>query len=161
MTKRTSSIVRSTVSLLLALIVTLSFTGCAIAERSAIKKDVVVPFEKACHEKDVKGILRCFDPSISDPILTAVGFADLLGITDYLDRFIGLIDNFTKIDTTVDAFMESISVKPKEYSFNDTNDKCVVTADVSYHSGEETKTITATLRCVRIDGKWYLSRIGF
>ena len=147
--------------MLLALVMMLTLAGCSAAERSSIKKDVITPFEKACHEQDVKGILRCFDPSISDPILTAVGFADMLGITDYLDRFIGLIDNFTKIDATVDAFMESISIEPREFTFNDTNDKCVVTADVSYQSGEKTKTITATLRCVKIDGKWYLSRIGF
>ena len=146
---------------LLILIMAMSVIACEGNERNAVKNDVIKPFQTACNEQDVKGMLRCFNPTFSEPILTAMGIADLLGVSGYLERVVGQFDHFDKVDASVSDFLSSLTVKPSEYVFNDTKDTCNVSAVITYRSGSNQKEIAAILHCVKKEGKWYLNRIGF
>ena len=147
-------------ALLLAIVLAASFLACEATERSAIKKDVIKPFETACRALDVKEMLRCFNPTFSDPILTAMGIADLLGISDYLEKISARFDNFGKLGVTADEFFSSVSIKGNDYQFNETLDKCRVSATVKYRTKNGEKEVSAVLNCVKKDGKWYLNTIG-
>jgi hypothetical protein len=147
--------------ILLALLIAASMFGCEATEKSKIKRELLAPFESACHNLDVRAMVECFNPSVGEPILLVMNTLGIEDTSGVLDRIVDLLDNFGELGVKADAFFSSLSIKAKAYEFNEDQDRCRVTAVTGYGTGEERKETTAVLKCVKRADKWYLNGIGF
>lgn len=146
---------RAAAVILMAAMVLTLLTGCGA--KSDVKK-TISSFESACQALDVRGMLECINPTVSNPILTAM---NLLGVEDTsgtLEELVGIIGIFEGAGEKTEEFVQSIEIDPNNFEFNDGKDKCTVSAELS--CGEDnTKNITIDL--VLKDDAWYISDIDF
>lgn len=121
-------------------------------------KATISGFESSCQALDVRGMLACVNPTISNPILNAM---DLFGVEDTsgtLEQIVGALNLFGDVGQTTEEFVQSIQIEPSSYVFNDNKDACTVTAMLSYGDGES-KIIT--LKMILKDDSWYIAGISF
>lgn len=146
---------RAAAVILMAAMMLAVLTGCGA--KSDVKK-TISNFETACQALDVRGMLECMNPTIANPILTAM---NLLGVEDTsgaLEELVGIIGIFEGAGEKTEEFVQSIKIDPNDFTFNDDKDECTVSAELSY--GEDNvKTITIDL--LLKDEAWYISDIDF
>lgn len=148
------SICRGAAVILMAAMMLTLLTGCA---KSKVK-NAISEFESACQSLDVVGMLECINPTVSKPILDAM---NLLGIEDtskLLDELVGILNLFEGAGEATEELVQSIKIEPVSYEFNDSSDRCTVTARLS--CGEDS-TEDITIELVLKDEVWYISSIGF
>lgn len=141
--------------LVLAVMMMALLTGCGA--KGEVKK-TISNFETACHALDVRAMLECVNPTISKPILAAM---DLFGMEDTsgaLDELVGILGIFEGAGEKTTEFVQSVKIKPVDYTFNADKDECIVVAELSY--GEE-KTENITMEMVLKNEVWYISGINF
>ncbi len=146
---------RVTVVTLTAVMLLTLLTGCGA--KGAVK-ETISNFESACQALDVRGMLECVNPTISKPILTAM---NLLGVDDTsgtLEELVGILGIVEGAGEKTEEFVQSIEIKPDEFTFNGDKDECSVSAELSY--GEE-KTKAITIELILKDEIWYISNLDF
>lgn len=146
---------RTAAVILMAVMMLTLLAGCGA--KSDVKK-TISNFESACQALDVRGMLECFNPTIANPILTAM---NLLGVEDTngaLEELVGILGIFEGAGEKTEEFVQSIKIDPNDYTFNDDKDKCTVTAELSY-GAKNPKLITIDLMLK--DEVWYISDIDF
>lgn len=161
--KRKTIHVISTI-LIFALIIT-SLSGCG--EQSRVEK-LIARFERSYQEIDIDAMLDCIDPRYSKMVRGFYGIlggamgVDIDSMTDLLYGVIGFSyyamddEARSELNTSLDMF-KSTRIKPKRFVFNDDNDECVVTADLSMIVGGEKYYEEVTITCLLYDGEWYLA----
>jgi len=140
------------------LVVILIGTLCGCGAKSDIDK-TLSSFESACHSLDVRGVIECLDPALSDPVLTVL---DLIGVDDTsgaLDALVDKLNVFGNAGVSTEEFMESLKIKADEYEFSDDKTACDVRAEFQYGTGEEPHTMDVTIHMIKVDDGWYISSI--
>ena len=128
-------------------------SGCA----SSGVKSTLSRFESACQTLNAKEMLACVDPTISDPLLSAM---ELLGIEDTsetLDRLGAALGLFGDAGEKTEELLQSIRITPRSYDFNSDKDRCTVAADFSWEGSE---SHTVTIRMVLKEETWYISGLS-
>ena len=77
-------------------------------------------------------MLECIDPSFSTPVLSAM---ELLGVEDtsnLLDDLVEFLGIFEGAGESAEAFVQSVTIRPGEIDFNESNDRCSVAAELGY-----------------------------
>lgn len=143
--------------LLILSIIAVTFTACAKPE----VKDLLSDFEEACKSLDIRGMLNCYKPNISKPILTLMDIVGIDDTSEYLDKLTSLMGNFGNLGVSAEEFFSSIAIEKQQYSFSDSNEKCSVDAIISFGPDDNRHTIDSTIECVLVDEAWYISGISF
>ena len=143
--------------LLIAILLMGTLTGCSVKDKSEIRK-LLVSFETGCRDADLEEILDCFDPQVIKPIKSTLNLlgTDLSDISDLIYGIIGLGGLVQPDENDALQLLQSIRIKPSEYTFHKDQDLCEVTAEISYEAGGESYSDTAVINCVNRDGEWYL-----
>lgn len=144
------------VAVILACVLILSaLSGCT--NNSEIK-ELLNNFESCCRKLDVRGMLSCFNPTVSDPILTVMTMLGVSDTSELLDNITPLLNNFGDLGVSAEEFFSSISITATDFDYGDDKTTCEVTAQIAY--GDERST-EAVFSCVLKQGKWFITFIDF
>lgn len=134
-------------------------SGCG-SDKSDIK-DTLNEFEYACHTLDVKAILSCIDPSISDPI--RLGLAVYTGVAgkDYEDFAEDALDNLVAVvfgeDLDAEDYLSKITISDEKVKVDKKTAK--VTCKLNFEVNGEKFEHPATIKMLLNDDKWYVAGI--
>lgn len=143
--------------LLITVLMTGTLTGCAAKDKGEIRR-LLASFESGCREADLEVILDCCDPQVVKPIKSALNLlgTDLSNISDLIYGIIGLGGLVQPDENDALQLLQSIRIKPSDYTFHKDQNRCEVTAEISYEVGGESYSDGAVINCVNRDGEWYL-----
>lgn len=144
-------------SVLLLVCLLLTVVGCGA--KNDVSK-LIDKFETACAELDTSAILDCMNPAIADPIR---GVLDLLGVDDLdavLSAIVEVIAFVDFKDAEPEEVLETLTIKPESYVFNDAEDECTVTASVTYVVEDEEVTDIVSFECILKDEVWYIAGLS-
>ena len=143
------------VAAMLAVCMLLPLTACK-TNVSQIK-DTLTEFEYACHNLDLKAMLKCIDPEISDPIrlaLSAFGAVTGKDTDDLLDM---AVESVFGADYDPEEFLSRISVTDPKLKIKKKN--ATVDCKIGFELGGDTFEKGAVIRLRKVEDKWYISGI--
>ncbi len=152
---------KNTLRILFILLITVllmgTLTGCTLEDKSEIRK-LLASFESGCREADLEIILDCCDPQVVKPIKSALNLlgTDLSDVSDLVYGIIGLGGLVQSGENDALQLLQSIRINPSDYTFHKDQNRCIVTAEISYEVGGESYSDDAVINCVNRDGEWYL-----
>lgn len=144
----------------LAAVVLMSvLTGCSLFDGLFGGKrnveQLINDFESACRKLDAEAMLDCIEPDTAKPIRNIMKLFGVEDTAEIFEDLVALLGLFGDAGESAEELIGSIKIEPKEYDFNEDNDRCSVTAEFSC-GGESAVVI---IKCVEEDGKWYISDI--
>lgn len=133
------------------------FVLCGCTTNTSQIKDTLTEFQYACHNLDLKAMLRCIDPEISDPIrlgLSAYGAVTGEDTDDLLGKAVAAV-----FGTSFDAkeFLDRLTVKEPKVKVKKKN--ATVTCKLGFLVGGESFERKTTIRLRKVEDKWYISGI--
>lgn len=144
-------------ALLLACVFILTaLSGCGGAGNEI--KILLKEFEISCRNLDVRGMLACFNPSVSDPVLTLMTVFGIDDTTELLNKITPLLNNFGSLGVSAENFFSSITITAQKFDYSKNGTHCDVTAEISY--GDQ-RTVKAIISCAETQGKWYIFGFDF
>lgn len=141
------------VFLICAIILT-AFSGCESNEIKTMLKE----FETSCRNLDVRGMLACFNPTISDPILTLMTVLGVDDTSELLNNVTPMLNNFGNLGVSAEEFFSSITITTQKFDYGKDETNCDVTVEITY--GDQ-RSVAAVVSCIKTQGKWYISNIAF
>lgn len=147
-----------TAALLTMVVILMAFaTGCAKAD---VKK-VIKEFETACRSLDFMGMLDCMDPAIAEPVKGILMLFGANNTDSMLDEVVSLLGIFGDLGSNAETAIQSVSIKPENYMFNDAKDACTVTAALTVETEESSVTRNVTVELILKEEQWYIRSMQF
>lgn len=140
--------------LLICVIVLTAFSGCSNDEIKAMLNQ----FETSCQKLDVREMLSCFDPAVSDPVLSLMTVFGISDTSDLLGHVTSLLNNFGTLGVSAEEFFSSIRLSTKTFEYSKDRTSCDVTVVITY--GDQ-RAVEAIFSCIKTQGKWFISDITF
>lgn len=140
--------------------------GCSQEQKSNREiNELISRFEAACQSADVSDIAECLDPSLTGPINVLMSAFDadfdmVDGVVDYILSDASFMAEYSEYRDNRDKLMEvlhSLKIKPVEYEYNDSKNRCTVKVTLSVDFERETKSEESYLYCVLKNEAWYLT----
>lgn len=147
--------VKRWIAALLAVCMLLSLTACKTNTLQI--KDTLTEFEYACHNLDLKAMLKCIDPDISDTIrlgLSAVGALTGKDTDDLLDMAVEAVFG---ADYDPEEFLSRITVTEPKVKIKKKN--ATVDCKIGFELGGDTFQKGAIIRMRKVEDQWYISGI--
>ncbi len=113
----------------------------------------------ACNAVDLEGILDCVSPKLADPLRLTLKLASSLGgksEEELLDQLIGMLAGAE----TTDSWQVCQTLDAEVVSIQENGDEAQVALKFSFEQDGEQYTGETTATCVRIDGRWYISKLS-
>lgn len=140
--------------------------GCSQEQKSNREiNELISKFETACQSADVSGISDCLDPSFTGPVNMLMSAFDadfdmVDGVVDYILSDASFMAEYSEYRDNRDKLVEvlhSLKIRPVEYEYNESKNRCTVKANVSVDFDGETKSEESYLYCVLKNEAWYLT----
>lgn len=136
--------------------------GCSSAINTQCK-EVIESFETSCNELDVKGVLNCINPKVSDPIKAVLALTNVISdqkLDGYLVEIIGSIagelsESIAAEDVSTSELLAGIQITPKKYKMKSKKGTVYCTATFKINEMEITKYIGIDM--IKSNGEWYIS----
>lgn len=145
--------------------VVISMYGCGSADKQKCK-EVIGNFERSCNALDVKGILNCIDPTVSDPIKALLALGNIISdqsLDEYLIEIMdnvsgGLADEIGAEDSSASEVFASIQITPEKYMVKSEKGMVSCTAIFLIKGMEITKKIDIDM--IKKNDGWYISGVS-
>lgn len=143
------------IAVLLAVCMLLPLTACK-TNASQIR-DTLSEFESACHSLDLRGMLRCIDPDISEPIRLGLGAVGALTGQDTNDLLDMAVKSVFGANYDPEEFLSRITVTDPKLKIKKKN--ATVDCKIGVELGGDTFQKGAVIRMRKVEDQWYISGI--
>lgn len=149
----------------LCLVLSMILTGCGKSKKAQCEA-VIKRFETSCNALDVKGVLGCLNPTVSDPLKgilllgetmtggeSAEGFEKILEIIGS-----GLKTILPDQDVQASEMLSNLQIQPKKYRLKRHDGYVLCRVKIAVNDMEITKNVKVSV--VKKAGEWYISNLA-
>ena len=156
---------KSTVILLMCLMVLISLTGCGRKNKAECAQ-LISSFEESCNELNVNGILNCINPKISDPLKGVMAIGENLlgadaaeGVSKVLESIgAGIGSIFTEDGVQMSEMLANIQLEPTKYHLKKKEGCGICKATATVNGIDFIKNLKISV--IKNNDEWYISGIA-
>lgn len=144
--------------------IALCMCGCGNSKKKQCK-DVIKEFETSCNALDVKGMLNCINPTISDPIKALLALGQIVSdqnldeyVVEIVDSVAGGLRNSLEVDDiSMSELISGVKITPEKYKLKSTKGSVTCIAEFNINEMQIKKSICINM--IKTNDTWYISGI--
>lgn len=104
------------------IIIIVMLSGCGMSRKTECR-ELIEEFTRSCNEKDLKAMLNCINPTVSDPIKALLTLGNIVSgqevdqyIVEVMDSIIGDLEGSDETEEGLDdQLISTIQIEPEKY----------------------------------------------